>query len=381
MVYIYNEKGDVVSRRPLPDVFKVQIRPDVVKFVFKNMNKNKRQPYAVSSEAGHRRTAESWGTGRAVSRIPRITGRGSHICGHAAYGNMCCGGHMFAPTKIIRKFHVKTNQDMKRFASASAVAASAIAGLVFARGHRVDNVPQIPLVLSEKAKDSISKTSQAVSTLKALGAYDDVERAKESKTLRAGKGKMRNRRHTTRRGPLVVYKDDSPITQAFRNISGVDLLKVDSLNLLKLAPGGHVGRFIIWIEDAFEHLDHLFGTLDSASPLKSGFHLPRPLLKVADLPRILASDEVKAVLKPAGPSKTKRAFTQKKNPLRNRQIMVRLNPYAKIQIRNEILKEEQSAIAGADGKPAGAAGPKKKKPIKKSAKKSSAFVTTLLSDE
>ena len=32
---------------------------------------------------------------------------------------------------------------------------------------------------------------------------------------------------------------------------------MDNLNLLKLAPGGHVGRFIIWTEAAFKKLGKL----------------------------------------------------------------------------------------------------------------------------
>ena len=48
------------------------IRPDIVQTVHTGMNKNKRQPYAVSEKAGHQTSAESWGTGRAVARIPRV---------------------------------------------------------------------------------------------------------------------------------------------------------------------------------------------------------------------------------------------------------------------------------------------------------------------
>ena len=33
--------------------------------------------------------------------------------------------------------------------------------------------------------------------------------------------------------------------------------EVDALNLLKLAPGGHVGRFCIWTEAAFKKLGEL----------------------------------------------------------------------------------------------------------------------------
>ena len=57
------------------------------------------QPYAVYHKAGHQTAAESWGTGRAVSRIPRVPGGGTHRAGQGAFGNMCRGGHMYSPTK------------------------------------------------------------------------------------------------------------------------------------------------------------------------------------------------------------------------------------------------------------------------------------------
>lgn len=65
----------------LPAVFKAPIRPDVVRFVHTNISKSNRQPYAVSSKAGHQTSAESWGTGRAVARIPRVSGGGTHRAG------------------------------------------------------------------------------------------------------------------------------------------------------------------------------------------------------------------------------------------------------------------------------------------------------------
>lgn len=34
----------------------------------------------------------------------------------------------------------------------------------------------------------------------------------------------------------------------------MELISVEKLNLLKLAPGGHVGRFVIWTESAFKRL-------------------------------------------------------------------------------------------------------------------------------
>ncbi len=104
------------------------------------MAKNARQAYSVFYKAGHQTAAESWGTGRAVSRIPRVPGGGTHRSGQGAFGNMCRGGRMFAPTKVWRKWHRKVNIKEKRYAVASALAASALPSLVLARGHRIEQV-------------------------------------------------------------------------------------------------------------------------------------------------------------------------------------------------------------------------------------------------
>lgn len=54
---------------------------------------------------------------------------------------------MFAPLKIWRKWHAKCNVNQRRHAVASALAASACPPLVMARGHRIDKIPELPLVV------------------------------------------------------------------------------------------------------------------------------------------------------------------------------------------------------------------------------------------
>ena len=88
LVTVFDGEGKTTGSTLLPAVFKAPIRSDVVQFVHTNMRKNKRQPYAVSTKAGHQTSAESWGTGRAVSRIPRVRGGGTHRSGQAAFGNV-----------------------------------------------------------------------------------------------------------------------------------------------------------------------------------------------------------------------------------------------------------------------------------------------------
>merc|ERR1712096_111774 len=74
---------------------------------------------------------------------------------------------------------------------------------------------------------------------------------------------------------------------AFRNIPGTTLISADRLNVLKLAPGGHVGRFLIWTQSALERLDSLYGTWTKKATEKSNYNLPMPKMTCTDISRIM----------------------------------------------------------------------------------------------
>jgi len=239
---------------------------------------------------------------------------------------------MFAPTKVWRKWHQKINLGQKRFATASALAASSVPALLFARGHHVSTVPEVPLVVDSSAF-SVAKTAAAVKLLAAVGAGPDMQKVKASRKLRSGHGKLRGRRHRQRRGPLVIYDpetDGKDIVKALRNVPGVETCSVYALNLLQLAPGGHLGRFIVWSSTAFAALDKIYGSTTEASALKKDYLLPSPVVSQPDIAKLINSSEVQAVLRSTkGGAVTKRSMVQKKNPLKNKQVLLRLNPYAK----------------------------------------------------
>ncbi len=329
---VFDLTGEKTSTTPLPAVFTAPVRPDIVQFVHTNMNKNNRQAFAVNMAAGMGVSASSWGTGRAVARIPRVGGGGTSRSGQGAFGNMCRGGRMFAPTKTWRKWHRKINTTQKRYAVASALAASAVPALVMARGHKVDDVPEIPLVL-DTSLESTKKTSAAKDILAAVGALADVEKAADSKQIRAGKGKMRNRRYTLRRGPLVVYKENDGVAQAFRNLPGVELCCVSRLNLLQLAPGGHVGRFCIWSQAAVDELSALYGD--------EGKRIPSAPMVNADLARIINSDEVQSVVNPA--KRADKPRLRKKNAIKSIKALAKLDPYAAAARAAETRAQESRA--------------------------------------
>eukprot|EP01080_Neovahlkampfia_damariscottae_P002608 gene2608-3568_t len=338
LVTVYNsekeEKGKGLvakSTVALPDVFTAPIRTDIVNRMHSQLRMNLRQPFSVSKWAGHQVAAESWGTGRAVARIPRVPGSGTHRAGQGAFGNMCRGGRMFSPTKVWRRWMHKIKKNERRFATASAIAASGVTALVMARGHKVEKLSEVPLVVSDEIQ-SYQTTKDAFNFLKRAQAIQDVYRVKRNKKLNPGRGKSRNRRYKQRLGPLVIYKENNGIVKAFRNIPGVDLASVDRLNLLQLAPGGHVGRFIIWTESAFSALNTRFGTYglkgDSKYSLRNGsaYRLPRSTMQNTDVERIIQSDEVQNVVRDR--KLAPKRVVRKKNPLKNLYAMVKLNPNA-----------------------------------------------------
>ena len=116
----------------------------------------------------------------------------------------------------------------------------------------------------------------------------------------------------------------------------------------------------------------MYGSQTEAAELKKGYRLPHPILTNPDLPRLINSDEVQAVIRPAGEAKTKRPFTQRKNPLKNFGVMVRLNPYAQTLRRAEILNERVKKSTDAS---------KKARAAKVSAKRNTQYIQTLLSHD
>ncbi|XP_045464552.1 60S ribosomal protein L4-like [Harmonia axyridis] len=335
LISVFDEKAQTIqnSNVVLPAVFKAPIRPDIVSFV------HHRQPYSVSEKAGHQTSAESWGTGRAVARIPCDRGGGTHRSGQGAFGNMCRGGRMFATTKPWRRWHRRINIKQKRNALVAAIAVSGVPALVMSKGHVIEQVPEFPLVVSDNIQ-RISKTKEAAAFLRNIKAFGDVEKVYQSQRMRAGKGKMRNRRRIQRKGPLIVFQKDDGIKKAFRNIPGVELVNVEKLNLLKLAPGGLVCRFVIWSESSFKRLDKIFGTYRTPSGEKKGFTLPQPKMANTDLSRLLKSEEeIKKVLR--APQKKINRRVRRLNPLKNTKAMLKLNPYSAVLKREAILSAQK----------------------------------------
>jgi len=241
--------GNFVREVTLPPVFMEEYRPDLIKRAVLAMQSNRLQPKGPNPLSGRKTSAESWGVGRAVSRVPRIkTGR------RAARAPQTVGGRRAHPPKTEKVLKQKINKKERRKAISSAIAATIDTDLVRSRGHKFGDAMELPIVV-EDSLASLEKTAEVEEFLNSIGVWDDVLRAKERK-VRAGRGKTRGRRYKKRKSVLIVISgeeetsEDKKIMVGAKNLPGVDVSYVEKLNAELLAPGTHPGRLTIWTESS-----------------------------------------------------------------------------------------------------------------------------------
>jgi large subunit ribosomal protein L4e len=150
-----------------------------------------------------------------------------------------------------------------RLALLSAIAATASKEAIASRGHRIEDVPEIPLIVADSI-EGLVKTSELEAALTNLGVLSDLYRVKDSRKIRAGKGKRRGRKMKQGIGPLIVVAENKGIFDAASNLPGVDVTMINNLNAEMLAPGTHPGRLTLWTNGAIERLDKLYGGGKSA---------------------------------------------------------------------------------------------------------------------
>jgi|YelNatPaOPRAMG01_1025707.scaffolds.fasta_scaffold00244_20 large subunit ribosomal protein L4e len=255
VVKVFDLQGNVVEKVTLPPAFATPIRPDVIKRAVLSIQSSRLQPQGRDLLAGKKTSAESRGTGLGISRVPRVKGGG----GRAAFAPGTVKGRQAHPPKSAKRIVKKLPKKEKKLALLSAIAATASKETVKARGHVVDDVPQIPLVVTENI-EALTKTKDVEEAFVRLGLFSDVCRVKESRKVRAGKGKMRGRRTKQGVGPLLVVAEDRGVAAAAKNIPGVDVATVGSLNAELLSPGSHPGRLTLWSTRALDHLRKAFNS-------------------------------------------------------------------------------------------------------------------------
>jgi large subunit ribosomal protein L4e len=251
---VFDLQGKTIGKIDLPLVFSTPIRPDVIKRAVLAIQSGRIQPQGRDPMAGKRTTAKSRGTGMGIARIPRIKG-GS---GRAALAPSTVGGRQPHPPKAEKKIVKNIPKKEAKLALTSAIAATAQKEIVAKRGHAIEKVAQIPLIVDD-AIENLVRAKDVETVFASLGITDDVIRVRDSRNVRAGKGKLRGRKMKQAVGPLIVVCDGVNLVAAANNIPGVQITTVLNLNTEMLAPGTHPGRLTVWSNGAIEQLNTLYG--------------------------------------------------------------------------------------------------------------------------
>jgi large subunit ribosomal protein L4e len=251
---IFDLQGKPVGKTTLPAVFETPLRPDIIKRAVLAIQSSRLQPQGRDPMAGKKTSAESRGTGLGIARLPRVKGGG----GRAALAPSTVGGRQPHPPRSEKKIVKRIPKKEARLALLSAIAATASKENVASRGHAIEDVPQLPLIVTGSIEE-LTKTTEVEEVLTHLGVISDIYRVKASRKIRAGKGKRRGRKMKQAIGPLIVVAENRGIFNAASNLPGVDVATVNDLNAEMLAPGTHPGRLTLWTNGAIEQLEKLGG--------------------------------------------------------------------------------------------------------------------------
>ncbi len=244
-VNVIGSDGKAAGEISLPPAFDAPLRLDVISKAVIIEQSHRYQPQGRNPMAGKRTTAEGFGVGRGISRVPRIGGHGP-LSGQAAFAPGTRGGRSAFPPLSSANPSLKINRKERHLALRSALAATASKELVRKRGHRFEDGLGLPLVVTDDI-EKITKASEAKKVLVTLGLWEDITKVARSRESHRGHTK-----HAV--GPLVVVGGLQGAHRAFRNFEGVDVVRAQDLSVEDLAPGTHPGRLTVWSESAIRML-------------------------------------------------------------------------------------------------------------------------------
>lgn len=257
---ILDIEGKKLKSLELPIQFEEEIRPDIIKRAVLAIQSHKRHIYGSLPKAGQRSSAvlsrrrhnirSSYGYG--ISRVPRkaLWHRGRQFGWVGAFAPGTIGGRRAHPPKSTKIFDQKINTKERRKAIRSALSATVIKELVAKRGHIFKDIP----IIIDSKFETLSKTKEVEDTLGKIGLKEELERTSVRK-IKAGKGKTRGNKYSTKKGPLIVVSSNCHLIKSAKNLPGIDICIVDDLNTELLAPGANPGRLTIFTDKALEKLN------------------------------------------------------------------------------------------------------------------------------
>lgn len=250
----------------LPRAFEEPYRPDLIKKAELAERSSKYQPKGKDPKSGLKNTARYTGKRGAYLAI-RNTGR-THLprlrnyprkgrTGEVRKVPQAKGGRKAHPPKKEKNIEEKINNKERRKAIKSALAATAKANTIKERGHEIDDL-EVPIIVEDNLEE-VKKTKEVMKFLESIGLEEEIEKTRNSKKIRKGRGKSRGRKYKRSKSALIVPGEDKGIKRAARNIPGIDIVLAENLSADKLAPGGQPGRLTIYTESGIKKIQEISG--------------------------------------------------------------------------------------------------------------------------
>lgn len=240
------EKGKL----KLPAQFSEEVRTDLIRRGFLAIQANSKQAYGIDPLAGTKqgkatpKRRRKFGTtyGFGISRVKRktLSARGTRFYRVAAFVANVRGGRKAHPPLAEKNTTERINKKERRKAIRSAIAATKFDGF--------------PIIVEDKL-EKLNKTKEVNKVLDNLNLTDKIEKSKDKK-VRQGRGKRRGRKYKRSKSVLFVVSKPCELSNAAKNVAGVDITSVKNLNVGLLAPGGNPGRVTIWSKAAIDELNN-----------------------------------------------------------------------------------------------------------------------------
>ena len=237
-------------------IFNGRIRKDIVQKIVES--EKTFQPHApfylagqqtsASGNVRHLRHAWKSDRGRGMARIPkkRMTRRGNrfHWVGAVVPGTR--GGRRAHPPKLISRIG-KINKKELIVGLKSAIAMSAQAELIKEKYDRLKDkeISTLPLIIESKSLELKTKDFREL-LKKILGNASVV--AFQEKSVRAGKGKLRGRKHKQNAGLLLVIGKDEE-----KSVNGIDTERAVDVSVTNLASNG--ARLVVFTEEGVKDME------------------------------------------------------------------------------------------------------------------------------
>lgn len=238
--------GTAKSKIELPEIFELEVRPELILRAVLAENSLKLQPQGHFPLAGMQTTARYYGRMHSYrsGRHMGVAIRPRQKLGGGTQGKVriipsSVKGKRAHPHLVEKILAEGINKKEYQKALASAVSATSRSSS--------------PIILTSEI-ESVAKTKDMIKIFSSLKLINDINDSKDKVKIRKGLRRSSRMKHYKKTILLIVGKNDKAI-KAARNIAGVDACMVSDISANLLAPGGVPGRTTVWSEHAVKGIE------------------------------------------------------------------------------------------------------------------------------